>query len=98
MPRGIKKTEIDKARDILEKEVIRIDVFQRLLQNPDFQVFREELIDNKVDSLMDLLADCEDKDLARIRGQIEALRGIIKIFNAILERKNLVKQKLQELN
>jgi len=97
MPRGIKTTEIDRAKEILQKEVSRIDVFQRLYANPDFEVFREELIEKKIDVLMDLMADCEDKDLARIRGQIEALRGIIKVFEMVIKRKEEVRNKLSEL-
>ena len=91
------KTEIERTKELLTKEVGRIDIYQRLLRNPDFQAFKEELIEEKVEQLMDLLADCKDSELARIRGQIEALRGLIKIFEFTLKRKNEVKNKLQEL-
>ena len=91
------KTEIELSREILNKEVSKIAVYQRLLANPDFQTFKQELIDDKVEHLMDIMSDCEDKDLARVRGQIESLRGIIKIFEMTLKRKDEVQNKLQQL-
>jgi len=91
------KTEIERAREVLSKEVVKIEIYQRLLENPDFQEFKKELIENKIESLMDIMSDCEDKDLARIRGQIEALRGLMKIFEMTLKRKAEVQNKLQSL-
>ena len=91
------KTEIERAREVLSKEVVKIEIYQRLLENPDFQEFKKELIENKIELLMDIMSDCEDKDLARIRGQIEALRGLMKIFEMTLKRKAEVQNKLQSL-
>jgi len=89
--------ETERAKKILNKEVGKIDVYERLSQLSDFQLFKKELIDEKVEYLFDLLETADDKDLARIRGQIEALRGIKKIFEQTLSRKDEVYKKLKEL-
>lgn len=89
--------EIEESRKILNKEVGKIDVYDRLLLNPDFKIFKKELIDDKVEALFDILETADDKDLARIRGQMEALRGIKKIFEFTISRKKEVNKKLNEL-
>jgi len=89
--------EIERAKNILNKEVGKIDVYEQLSLNPDFQLFKKELIDDKVEMLFDLLETADDKDLARIRGQMEALRGIKKSFEHTLSRKGEVNKKLKEL-
>ena len=89
--------EIKQSRDILTKEVGKIEIYQRLLRNPDFEIFKKELIEDKVEILMDYMSDCKDSEMPRVRGQIEALRGIIKIFNMTLKRKDEVQDKLQQL-
>jgi len=92
------KEELKRAKEILNKEVGRIMEFERLSQNPDFQIFRKELIDDKIDVLFDLLEEASDANLGRIRGQIEALRGITKAFDFVISRKEDVNKRLRELN
>jgi len=91
------KTEIEQTREILNKEVVKIDVYERLSQQPDFQQFKKELIDEKIETLFDLLETADDTNLARIRGQIEALRGIKKVFEFVVSRKEQVNKRLNEL-
>ena len=90
--------EIEQAKNILNKEIGKIEIYESLSLNPDFQIFKKELIDDKVEILFDLLETADDKDLARIRGQMEALRSIKKIFEFTLTRKQEVNKKLNELN
>jgi hypothetical protein len=90
-------TEIQRAKQILEAEVGKIEIYRRLLVNPDFEIFKKELIYDKLEALLDLMVDCEEKDLPRIRGQVEALRGIVKVFEATLSRREAVQEKLGEL-
>lgn len=90
-------TEIEQSRDLLSKAVTRIDLYERLSLNPDFQEFKKELIDEKIDALFDLLEVADDKNLGRVRGQIEALRGINKIFESVLERKGQINKELTQL-
>jgi len=92
------KTEVERNKDILNQEIGRIDVYDRLLLNPDFQIFEKELIDKKVEMLFDMLETSEEKDLGRIRGQIEALRGIKKIFRFTLARKGEIRERMNLLN
>ena len=75
--------EIERAKEILNKEVGKIDGYERLSLDRDFQLFKKELIDDKIETLFDLLETADDKDLARIRGQIEAHNSLIndKIFH-----------------
>jgi len=89
--------EVERAKEILNKEVGKISVYESLSLNPDFQLFKKELIDEKVEALFDVLETADDKDLARIRGQIEALRGIKKVFEFTLSRKDEVNKKVKEL-
>jgi len=89
--------ELEQARKILNKEVGKIEVYERLSQHPDFQLFKKELIDEKIDALFDLLETADDKNLGRIRGQIEALRGISKVFEYTIGRKDQVEEKLKQL-
>lgn len=90
-------TEIEEAKKILNKGVQKIEVYKRLEQNPDFAIFRQELIDDKVEALMDILTDCKPEEVNRVMGQLEALRGIVKIFDFTIKRQNEVKEKLKEL-
>ena len=96
------QTELEQSRNLLSKEVVRIDAYERLSLNPDFQIFRKELIDDKIDPLFDLSQDADEQDKPmvgiRIRGQIEALRGIQKIFKFVLDRKGQVNERLQGIN
>ena len=89
--------EREQAKRVLEKEVVRIESFQRLDVNKDFEVFREELINKKIEILRDLLETAKDDDLPRIRGQLEALRGVITRFKTTINRAEEVHLKLEEL-
>jgi len=90
--------ERGQAKRVLEKEVIRIESFQRLDINKDFEVFKEELINKKIEILRDLLETAKDDDLPRIRGQLEALRGVITRFRTTIDRAEEVHLKLKELD
>lgn len=96
------KTEIEKAKELLTKEVGFIEVFERLSINSDFQIFLEELVDKKIDELVRMLSEL---DLAKemntgigIQNQILALKGLRSYFNARIARKENINKQLEQLN
>ena len=96
------KTELDKAKEILTKEVGFLEVFERLKDNQDFQIFKEELIDKKVDELIAMLSNLDlSKEMntgIAIQNQIQALKGLMTYFEDRLKRKPDVQNRLKELN
>jgi len=91
------KTEREEAKDTLERETLKIEVYERLNINADFKVYRKDLLEDPIEKLRDLLETAKDEDLPRIRGQLEALRGVITRFETTINRKKEVHSKLDEL-
>jgi len=90
--------EIEQHKKLLELETVKIEAYEKLQVNRDFLVFRTSLIDEKIEYLRDLMETAKDEELPRIRGEIEALRGIITKFESTIKRKEEVYDKLKELN
>jgi len=97
MPRGTKKTEVDLAREQLNKASLSIEVYERLGRNPDFQMFLENVVDKPIYTLLDLMETASNEQLPIIREQIRVLRSIRKHFESTTNRKTEIKNRLEEL-
>lgn len=89
-------TEAQAAREILEKELGKIDAFERLSINGDFLVYLKE-IDKRKENLRDLLEITKDEDLANVRGQLQATRGVTDLFHQTTARRAEVLDRIKEL-
>ena len=89
-------TEAQQALDILLKEQEKVNAFSRLEQSRDFQLFLAD-IDKQVEVLRTLLEVAKDEDLANVRGQLKAVRGIINLFKSVISRRDEIAERIKEL-
>ena len=89
--------ELRNAREILNREIGKIDVYEQLSIDRNFKIFQKELIDDPVEILLNLLETAEDKEVVGITNQLKALRGITKAFKFTMSRKEEVNRRLKEL-
>ena len=89
--------ELKNAREVLNREIGKIDSYEQLSVDRNFKIFQKELIDDPIEMLLNLLETAEDKEVVGITNQIKALRGITKAFKFTMSRKQEVSKRLKEL-
>lgn len=89
-------TEAQEALESLKRERERIGSYIRLSQNPDFKVFTAE-VEKRKQGLRDLLEIAPNEDLPEIRGQLKALRGMMDLFQATIEREKELSERIKEI-
>ena len=89
-------TEIEQRLEQLQKENILCESFERLNINQDFQKFRG-VVSGKLEALRLILEDAKDEDLANVRGQIKAVRGILEFFDETIQRHKHIISQMEEL-
>ena len=93
-----RQKELEEAKDILNREAGKIDAYEQLSLDPNFQLFQKELIDDPIEMLLNMLENTEDEKVVGITNQLKALRGITKAFKFTMSRKEEINKKLKELN
>lgn len=95
-------SELSRSKDILNKEIERIEYLRRLVSNPDFILFRGEFIEDKIKFLMSQLDDLDiakqTNEAIEIYSQVKALRGMMNLLDSTINRKSAIEDKLKELN
>jgi hypothetical protein len=92
--------ETNQAKEVLaikEKQKNIINCFKALSVNPDFKVYKEEVIDSKIKILRDALEGCSEKEFSKIQSALWAVRGIKDLFEISISREATIAQQIKEL-
>lgn len=102
MPRKKEKSEIEQAKEILSKDLTFVEVFERLGNNKDFQIFIREVVDKKLEALQSLMDEVDFIDKPQnaiaIHNQIKVLKGIKSNFTGIIQQKPNIEEQIQNLS